>query len=87
MRKRYSEDQIVKILEEVRSGKPVTTVSREYGISGNTIHRWRNKYGDMQRSEVRRLKELEQENRRLKHLLADQMLDNHALKDLLGKYS
>lgn len=87
MRKRYSEEQIVKILEEVRSGKPITTVSREYGVSANTIHRWRQKYGDMQRSEVRRLKELEDENRRLKHLLAEQVLDNQALKDLLGKYS
>ena len=87
MRKRYSEEQIVKILEEVRSGKPVSTVSREYGVAANTIHRWRNKYGDMQQSEVRRLKELEQENARLKRLLADQVLDNDALKYLLGKYS
>ena len=87
MRKRYSEEQIVRILDEVRSGKSITLVSREYGVSANTIHRWRTKYGDMGQSDVRRLKELEQENTRLKRLLADQMLDNHALKELLGKYS
>ena len=87
MRKRYTEEQIIKILQDVNSGKTISSVSREYGVSQNTIHRWRSRYGDIDRQQLRRLRELETENSRLKHIVADQVIDNHVLKELLGKYS
>jgi putative transposase len=83
--RRYTEEQIVKILGEVEAGKPVTEVARAHGVSETTIHRWRKKYGGMGRSELKRLKELESENSRLKRIVAQQALDNDALKDVLGK--
>jgi putative transposase len=83
--RRYTEDQIVRILGEVESGKSVAAAGREYGVAETTIHRWRKRYGGMSRSELRRLKELESENARLKRIVAQQALDIDALKDVLGK--
>lgn len=85
MKKRYSEEQVVKILGEVKDGKSVAETSRQYGVSEQTIHRWKNKYGDMCVSEVKRLKELEEENRNLKEIVAELELDKKALKLLLSK--
>jgi len=84
-KRRYTEEQIVRILGEVKGGKSVAETSRQYGVSEQTIHRWRAKYGDMGVSEVKRLRELEAENRRLKEIVAQQALDNAALKELLSK--
>jgi len=84
-KKRYTEEQIVRILSEVREGKSIAETSRQYGVSENAIYIWRKKYGDMGVSEVKRLKELEAENRQLKEIVADQALDNKALKYLLSK--
>lgn len=84
-RKRYSEEQIVRILGEVRAGKSIAAVCREYGVSEQTVYRWRSNYGEMEVSEVRRMKELEEENRRLRKIVAQQAMDNDALKDVLSK--
>jgi len=84
-KKRYKEGQIVRILEEVRRGRSIAETSRQYGVSENTIYNWRKKYGDMNVSEVKRLKGLEAENSRLKEIVAEQALDNKALKLLLSK--
>ena len=84
-KKRYTEEQIVRILNEVREGKSIAETSRQYGVSENAIYIWRKKYGDMDISEVKRLKELESENRQLKEIVAEQTLDNKALKLLLSK--
>ena len=83
--KRYSEEQIIHILDEVRNGKAVAQVCREYGVAEATVYRWRNQYGDMDRSELKRLRELEAENRRLKKIVAQQALDMDILKDVLSK--
>jgi len=86
MRKsRYSEEQIIKILQEHEAGVKVPEISRKYGISEQTFYRWKSKYGGMSVSEARRLKSLEEENRKLKQIVADQTLDIHALKVALGK--
>lgn len=85
MKKRYSEEQIVRILGEVREGRSIAETGRQYGVSENTIHNWKKKYGDMPVSQVCRLRELEAENRRLKEIVAEQALDNKALKLLLSK--
>jgi len=73
---RYTEEQIVRILQEVNGGKSVAGVFREYGVSEQSVYRWRTKYGGMEVSDVRRLKQPEEENRRLKTLVADQALDS-----------
>ena len=82
---RYSETQIIKILKEVEGGRQVKEICREYGISDQTYYNWKSKYGGMTASDVKKLKELEAENRRLKQIVADQALDNLALKELLSK--
>ncbi len=83
--KRYSEEQIIRILGEIESGKTVAETCRKYNVSESAVYRWRQKYRGMGRSELRRLKELEQENARLKKIVAQQALDIYALKDVLGK--
>ena len=83
--KRYSEEQIIRILDEVRGGKAVAEVARSYGVSENTIYRWKSHFGEMSREELHRLRELEAENTRLKRIVAQQALDIDALKDVVSK--
>ena len=82
---KFSESQIIKILKEYESGRDVKDLSREYGISRATIYNWRKKYSGMETSQLKRLKDLEDENRRLKRMYADLSLDHEMLKDVLGK--
>ena len=84
-RSRFSEYQIVRILKEVEGGRTVKDISREHGISDTTYYNWKAKYGGMEASDVKRLRELEEENRRLKQLYADVSLENRALKDAIVK--
>ena len=84
-RTRFTEEQIIGILKEQEAGVPVADLCRKHGVSNASVYTWKAKYGGMDVSEARRLKTLEDENGRLKKLLADSMLDNAALKDLLGK--
>jgi len=87
MKKRYTEEQIVKILEEAKTGFKVEEICRKHGISPATFYSWRSKYGGMVISDVKRLKALESENGRLKKLVADLSLDCAALKDIVaGKW-
>jgi len=85
MKKRYSEQQIAFALRQAESGTPVSEIVRKMGISEPTFYRWKKKYGGMGVAEVRRLKELEQENRRLKQLVADLTLDKQMLQEVLSK--
>lgn len=82
---RYSENKIVKLLKEVEAGKLVKDVCREYGISDATYYNWKAKYGGMESSDIKRLKDLEEENRRLKHMYAELSLDHKILKDIVEK--
>lgn len=84
-RSRFTEEQIIGILKEHEAGVPVAELCRKHGVSNASLYKWKAKYGGMDVSEARKLKALEDENARLKKLLADAMLDNLALKDLLGK--
>jgi putative transposase len=84
-RKRYSPEQIIRILKEAEAGSKIIDVCRKYGISEQTFYNWRNKYGGMSISDARKLKALEKENQKLKRLVADLSLDNQVLKDLLEK--
>ena len=84
-RSRFSEEQIIAILKEQEAGVPVSELCRKHGVSDASIYKWKAKYGGMEASEAKRLKALEDENAKLKRMLADAMLDNVALKDLLGK--
>ena len=84
-RSRFTEGQIIAILREQEAGVPVMDLCRKHGVSSPTFYKWKAKYGGLDVSEARRLKALEDENARLKRMLADAMLDNVALKDLLGK--
>lgn len=82
---RYSEEQIIRILKDVEAGTSVAEVCRKYGVSEQTVYRWRSKYGGLETSELQRLRELESENARLKKIVAQQVLDIDALKDLVSK--
>ena len=83
--KRYTEEQIIAILKETESAPTVAEVIRRHGVTPHTYYRWKSKFAGMDVSEARRLKALEDENRRLKKLVAQQALDNQILKELLGK--
>ena len=84
-RSRFTEEQIIGILREQEAGLAVTELCRKHGVSSPTFYKWKAKFGGLEVSEARRLKALEDENAKLKRMLADVMLDNVALKDLLGK--
>ncbi|MBB6479460.1 transposase [Spirochaeta isovalerica] len=86
MKKRFTEEQIVKILGEQKLGKQVKDIAREYGISTNTFFNWKKKYGDMTKQEIVKLRQLEEENERLKKLIADLSLDNMAQKEIIKKF-
>lgn len=82
---RYTEEQIIAVLKEADAGMKVQDLCRKHGISDVTFYKWRSKYGGLEVSEARRLKALEDENRRLKSLVADLTLDNQALKLVVSK--
>jgi putative transposase len=83
--KRFTDEQIIGILNEQELGAKTADLCRKHGISGATFYKWKSKYGGMEVAEAKRLKALEAENAKLKKLLADAILDNAALKDLLSK--
>jgi putative transposase len=82
---RFTEEQIIGVLKEADAGMKVADLCRKHGISDATFYNWRSRYGGMEVSEARRLRQLEEENQRLKRLVADQALDIQVLKDVLGK--
>jgi len=84
-RSRFTEEQIIGILKEHEAGVAVSDLCRKHGVSDASIYKWKAKFGGMDVSEAKRLRALEDENAKLKRMLADVMLDNVALKDLLGK--
>jgi len=83
--KRYSEEKIISILKEHESGIPVADLCRRHGVSEQSIYRWKTKFGGMEVSDAKRLRELEDENRRLKRMVADLSLDKQMLEDVLAK--
>jgi putative transposase len=85
MKNRFTEEQIIGVLKEAEAGMKVAEVCRKYGISDATYYNWKAKFGGMTVSDAQRLKALEGENGKLKRLLADAMLDNVALKDIVGR--
>jgi putative transposase len=82
---RFSEEQIIRVLQEVEAGMSIQEVCRKQGISDQTYYNWKAKYGGMTVSEAKRLRALEEENRRLKQIVADLTLDNMALKEIASK--
>jgi len=84
-KKRYSEEQIIGILKENEAGMPVDELARKHDVAAGTIYRWRNQYGGMEVSELKKLKGLEEENRKLKQLVADLSLDKHILQEVIAK--
>jgi putative transposase len=83
--KRFTEEQIIGILKQAQAGMKIVDLCRTHGISDATFYNWRTKYGGMEVSDAKRLKQLEDENRKLKHMLADTLLENKAIKDVLSK--
>ena len=84
-RSRFSEEQIIAVLKEQEAGMATADVCRRHGISSATFYKWKAKYGGLEVSDARRLRSLEEENARLKRLLADAMLDNAMLKEIIAK--
>lgn len=84
-RSRFTEEQIIGVLREQEGGQPTAAVCRRHGISPATFYKWKSKYGGLDVSEARRLKTIEDENAKLKRLLAEAMLDNAMLKDIASK--
>lgn len=84
-RSRFTETQILRILKEAEAGIPVTDLCREHGFGKSTFYKWKSKYGGMDASALRRMKELEDENRRLKRMYAELSLDHQILKDIVEK--
>ena len=82
---RFKAEQIIAILKEAKAGVKLSEISRKYGVSEATIYNWKAKYGDMTASEAKRLKQLEDENSKLKHIVADQTLEIKALKYVVSK--
>ncbi len=85
MQRKWNEEQIIGLLKQNEAGVPAVQLCREHGVSESSFYKWKSKYGGLEVSEAKRLKALEDENARLKRLLADAMLDNAALKDVLSK--
>lgn len=86
MKKRYSEEQIIKILKEVEAGVPATEVTRKYNLGTATLYKWKQKYSGMETNALRRLKQLEEENSKLKEIVADQALNIKVLDHVIKKY-
>ena len=84
-RKRFTEEQIINVLKEYEAGAKMADLARRQGVTENTLYRWKGKYGGMEVSEAKRLKELETENAKLKKLLAESLIEREALKDVLSK--
>ena len=85
--KRYDEEQIIKVLKEIEAGASIASVARSHGITDQTIYRWRERYAGMTKSELAELKALQEENRRLRHIVSELSLDNAALKEIAkGKW-
>lgn len=85
MKKRYTEEQIIRYLKEAERGLPVAELCRKHGFSEASYYKWKSKYGGMEVSDAKRLKTLEEENKKLKKLLAESLLDNAALKDIVSR--
>ncbi|TVL01865.1 transposase [Shewanella algae] len=85
MKKRYTEEQIIKTIKQHEAGAKVDDICREMGISTGTFYNWRSKYAGLEVNEAKRLRELEAENNKLKKMLADKMLEVEAMKDVLSK--
>jgi putative transposase len=85
VRKQYTDEQIIAVLKEAGAGAKIGELCRKYGMSEATYYNWKSKYAGLTVSELKRLKALEEENRRLKQIVAEQALDNRALKELLSK--
>jgi len=83
--KRFTEEQIIGILKQAQAGMKIVDLCRIHGMSDATFYNWRSKYGGMEVSDAKRLKQLEEENRKLKQMLAETMLENKAIKDVLSK--
>jgi putative transposase len=85
--KRFSEEQVIAVLKEAEAGAKTADLCRRHGVSEQTFYRWKTRYGGLEVSDLRRLRQLEDENSRLKRLVADLTLDNQALKELIRKKS
>lgn len=85
MKKRYTDEQIIKALKEYEAGAKVDDICRKMNISNGTFYNWRSKFGGLEVNEAKRLRELEAENHKLKKLLAEKLLENEAMKDVLSK--
>ena len=84
-RSRHSDEKIIAAVKQIEGGRKTAEVARELGVSAATLYSWKSKYGGMQVSDAKRLRQLEEENRRLKHLVADLTLDKEAMKAVIGK--